>query len=77
MVVRNRALRVVVAALAAWLVSLFSVGALAFLLIAGLMAVAMPEPYWAAIFVGGLLIVVFGLTFRVCFREMLGKLTPQ
>jgi hypothetical protein len=63
--------------MAASFVALIAAAALGFLLLAGLMVVWMPKWDWAGALVGGLLIVVFGFTFVVCFREMLDKLTPQ
>jgi hypothetical protein len=63
--------------MAASFVALIAAAALGFLLLAGLMVVWMPKSDWAGALVGGLLIVVFGFTFAVCFREMLDKLTPQ
>jgi hypothetical protein len=76
-VVHNRAIRIIAAALAACVVASIAASALGFLFLTGLMLVLMPQSEWAGILVGGFLVVVFGLTFVVCFREMLGKLTPQ
>ena len=75
--IRNRALRIVAATLAASIVAFVAVVALGFLLLISLMVVVMPQSDWAGILVGGLLLVVFGLTFVVSFREMLDKFGPQ
>lgn len=76
-VIRYRAFRVVAAALAASVVALIAVAALSFLLFAGLMFFRLPQAEWAGFLLGGLLIVVFGLTFVVSFRDVLDKVTPQ
>ena len=75
--IRNRALRIVAATLAASIVAFIAVAALGFLLLISLMVVVMPQSDWAGILVGGLLLVIFGLTFVVSFREMLDKFSPQ
>ena len=75
--IRNRALRIVAATLAASIVAFIAVAALGFLLLISLMVVVMPQSDWAGILVGGLLLVIFGLTFVVSFREMLDKSSPQ
>ena len=75
--IRNRALRIVAATLAASIVAFIAIAALGFLLLISLMVVVMPHSDWGGILVGGLLLVIFGLTFVVSFREMLDKFRPQ
>ena len=76
-VVRNRALRIVVAALTASLVGFLAAAALGLLLMMSMLFIQMPQSVWAGILFGGLLLVVFSFAFAASFREMLDKLTSS